>query len=147
MHSSYRDTNLFGATMNTGFRNARQLSAIGSLLLCATLLFPLLTALADTPTPLRIHVDGKTQHAKLTHEVRAKYPPEARAAGIEGVVHLEIIVATDGSIKQLQVLSGHPLLVKAALDAVRQWTYVPTTLNGQPVEVVTRVAVVFKLPQ
>jgi len=145
MHSSYRGTNLFGATINTGFRKARQLSAIGSLLLCATLFFPSLATLADTQTPRRIRVDGKTQHSKLTREVPAKYLPEARAAGIEGVVHLEIIVATDGSIKQLKVLSGHPLLAGAALDAVRQWIYAPTTLNGQPVEVVTRVAVVFRL--
>lgn len=120
-------------------------SLSGLALLLALVYFVPLALPADTQTPPRIRVDGKTQHSKLTHEVAAKYPPEARAAAIEGVVHLQIIVATDGSIKQLQVLSGHPLLVRSALDAVRQWTYAPTTLNGQPVEVVTRVAVVFRL--
>jgi TonB family protein len=101
---------------------------------------------ADTQTPKRIRVDGKTQRAKLVHEVRAEYPQEAKEHHIEGVVHLKVTIATDGSVKELEALSGHPFLVKAALEAVRQWRYQPTEINGEPVEVVTGVAVVFKLP-
>jgi TonB family protein len=100
---------------------------------------------ADTQ-PKRIAVDGKTQRSKLTHEVAAKYPPEARENRIEGVVHLKATVATDGTVKELEAISGQPLLVKAAMEAVRQWRYEPTMLRGEPVEVVTRIAVVFKLP-
>jgi TonB family protein len=65
---------------------------------------------------------------------------------LRGVVHLRVTIATDGTIKELEALSGQPLLVKAALEAVRQWCYQPTQINGEPVEVVTGVAVVFKLP-
>lgn len=101
---------------------------------------------ADTQSPKRIRVDGKTQRTKLVHEVRAEYPQEAKDKHIEGVVHLKVTIATDGTIKELEAVSGQPLLVKNALEAVRQWRYQPTQVKGEPVEVVTGVAVVFKLP-
>jgi protein TonB len=82
----------------------------------------------------------------LIQEIPAKYPQEAKDHHIEGVVHLKVTIATDGTMKELEALSGHPLLVKAALEAVRQWRYQPTEVNGERVEVVTGVAVVFKLP-
>jgi protein TonB len=66
-------------------------------------------------------------------------------ARIQGTVRLEAIIGTDGTIQQLKVLSGHPLLVKAAVEAVSRWRYQPTLLNGEPVEVVTDVDVNFTL--
>jgi len=73
------------------------------------------------------------------------YPPLARQMHISGVVELEGVLGTDGRIHELKVLRGHPMLVKAAVDAVRQWTYAPTILNGQAVEVVAPIVVTFKL--
>ncbi len=78
-------------------------------------------------------------------EVAPVYPALARQARISGQVRLEAIIAKNGRIENLQVLSGHPLLVQAALDAVRQWVYRPTLLNGDPVEVVTLIDVNFGL--
>ncbi len=96
-------------------------------------------------TPTRIRQGGNVQQAKLINQVRPVYPPLARQARIQGTVRLQAIIAKDGTVIQLEVLSGHPLLVQSALDAVRQWRYQPTLLNGDPVEVVTTVDVVFTL--
>ena len=75
------------------------------------------------------------------------YPPLARQTRINGTVRLHAIIAKDGSIQQLEVISGHPLLQQSALDAVRQWRYQPTLLNGEPVEVDTTIDVIFTLNQ
>lgn len=75
------------------------------------------------------------------------YPQLAKAARIQGVVRLEAIISKAGTIERLQVLSGHPTLIQAALDAVSQWRYRPTILNGEPVEVVTTIDVHFTLSQ
>jgi periplasmic protein TonB len=98
-------------------------------------------------TPIRIKVGGVVQSAKLVHRVIPSYPALARQARVSGVVQLVAIIGKDGTVQQLQVLSGHPLLVGAALDAVRQWIYRPTLLNGQPVEVVAPIDVHFTLGQ
>lgn len=95
--------------------------------------------------PKRIRVGGQVQTAKLVNKVTPLYPPLAKQARIQGTVRLQAVIAKDGSIVELQVLSGHPLLQQAALDAVRQWRYHPTLLNGEPVEVVTTVDVIFTL--
>lgn len=95
--------------------------------------------------PKRIRVGGQVQTAKLVNKVTPVYPPLAKQARIQGTVRLQAVIAKDGSVVELQVLSGHPLLVQAALDAVRQWRYHPTLLNGDPVEVVTTVDVIFTL--
>lgn len=95
--------------------------------------------------PKRIRLGGQVQQAKLINRVQPIYPPLAKQARIQGNVVLHAIIAKDGTIQELQVLSGHPLLVQAALDAVRQWRYQPTLLNGDPVEVDTTVTVVFTL--
>lgn len=71
------------------------------------------------------------------------YPPLAKQARIQGVVVLEAVIGKDGKIQNLRVITGHPLLIKAAQDAVSQWEYKPTMLNGEPVEVVTTVTVNF----
>ena len=81
----------------------------------------------------------------LVHKVQPAYPPLARAARIQGSVVLRAIISRAGKIENLQVLSGHPLLVQAAIDAVRQWRYRPYNLNGEPVEVETQVTVTFIL--
>jgi protein TonB len=69
----------------------------------------------------------------------------ARQARIQGAVLLEAVIAKDGSIENLHVISGHPMLSSAAVEAVKQWRYRPYTLNGQPVEVETQITVNFRL--
>ncbi len=96
-------------------------------------------------TPKRIRVGGSVQKARLAKRVPPVYPALARQARIQGTVKLTAIIARDGSIQKLEVGSGHPLLVPSALDAVKQWRYKPTLLNGEAVEVVTQIDVIFKL--
>ena len=92
-----------------------------------------------------ILVGGNVQAAKILHRVNPPYPPLAKQARIQGAVKLEGIIAKDGTIQLLKVISGHPLLVPAALDAVKQWRYRPTHLNGEPVEVIAPIVVNFIL--
>jgi periplasmic protein TonB len=99
------------------------------------------------PTQTRIRQGGQVQAAKLTNKVQPLYPPLARQTRISGTVRLHAIIAKNGTVEQLEVISGHPLLVQAALDAVRQWRYQATTLNGEPVEVDTTIDVIFSLNQ
>lgn len=99
------------------------------------------------PTQSRITRGGNVQAAMLVNRVQPQYPPLARQTRISGTVRLHAIIAKDGSVQQLEVLSGHPLLVQSALDAVRQWRYRPTLLNGEPVEVDTTIDVIFSLNQ
>jgi protein TonB len=73
------------------------------------------------------------------------YPPIAKTAHIAGTVVLHAVIAKDGSVEDLQYVSGPPLLMKSAMDAVKQWRYQPTQLNGDPVEVDTTISVVFTL--
>ena len=75
------------------------------------------------------------------------YPPLAKQARIQGTVSFTAIIGTDGTIQNLQLVSGHPLLVPAAQAAVSQWVYRPTLLNGEPVEVITQIDVNFTLSQ
>jgi periplasmic protein TonB len=83
--------------------------------------------------------------ARPIHRVEPIYPPLARQMRVAGVVELQGVIGTDGRIHELKVLSGHPLLVKTAVDAVSQWIYAPTILNGQAVEVTAPITVTFKL--
>jgi periplasmic protein TonB len=99
------------------------------------------------PTVTRTRVGGAVQAAKLVNRVQPIYPPLARQTRISGTVRLHAIIAKNGTVEQLQVESGHPLLVQSALDAVRQWRYQPTLLNGDPVEVDTEIDVIFSLAQ
>jgi periplasmic protein TonB len=98
-------------------------------------------------TPSRIRQGGAVTQASLVNRVQPNYPPLARQTRISGTVRLHAIISKDGSVQQLEVMSGHPLLVQAALDAVRQWRYRPTTLNGEPFEVDTTIDVIFSLNQ
>jgi protein TonB len=81
----------------------------------------------------------------LIYRVQPSYPPLARSARIQGTVLLRAIISRTGTIENLQTISGHPMLVGAAIDAVRQWRYRPYILNGDPVEVETQVTVKFLL--
>jgi TonB family protein len=98
-------------------------------------------------TPQRIRVGGNVQQAKLIRQPKPIYPPLAKQARISGVVRLNAIIGKDGTIQNLTVASGHPLLVPAAMEAVKQWVYQPTLLNGEAVEVVTQIDVNFTLSQ
>jgi len=106
---------------------------------------PQRTAGSAQAGPPRIRVGGNVQQAKLLVKVQPVYPAEAKAQGIEGQVRLQAILGKDGKVENLQVLSGDSLLAVAALDAVRQWQYQTTLLNGDPVEVVTEIQVNFTL--
>ena len=81
----------------------------------------------------------------LIHKVQPVYPYPAKVAHVQGSVVLAAMISADGTIKKLQALSGHPMLVPAALDAVSQWRYRPYLLNGEPVDVETSVNVIFTL--
>jgi len=92
----------------------------------------------------RISVDSEVQKQKLVSRVEPAYPEQARRQGIAGTVRLKAIIGKNGTVEDLKVISGHSLLVQAALDAVRQWRYAPTQVNGKPVAVVTTVDVEFR---
>jgi periplasmic protein TonB len=81
----------------------------------------------------------------LIHMVQPVFPQIAKTAHIEGTVELSAVIGTDGHVRELNVISGHPLLRKAALDAVRLWIYKPPVLNGESVEIVAPIAVIFRL--
>jgi TonB family protein len=103
-----------------------------------------LQALSTAP-PARIRVGGNVQHAKILRSIAPVYPALARENRIQGTVRLHVILATDGTVKEMNVVSGDPALQMSALDAVRQWQYRPTLLNGTPVEVNTTIDVIFSL--
>jgi protein TonB len=96
-------------------------------------------------TPQRIRVGGNVQAANLIHQVKPAYPPLAKQARIQGTVELSAIIGKDGRVQDLHVVRGHPLLVQSALEAVKNWEYRPTMLNGEPVEVATTIDVNFTL--
>jgi protein TonB len=97
------------------------------------------------PQVQRVAVGGKVQDALLVRKVIPRYPELALRARVEGKVTFSALIGANGMIQGLQLVSGHPLLVGAATDAVRQWLYRPTLLNGEPVEVATTIEVTFTL--
>jgi protein TonB len=97
--------------------------------------------------PKRIRVGGQVESAKLIFAPKPEYPPLAKMARIQGTVRLDATISKDGTIQDLKVISGHPLLVRAALDAVQRWRYQPTLLNGDSVEVATEIDVNFTLAE
>ncbi len=98
-------------------------------------------ATAPEPKPLRI---SQAVPGAPTYKVNPQYPPAARAARVQGAVVMHAIIGTDGTIQQLQVVSGNPLLVNAAMEAVKKWRYRPYLLDGKPVEGETNITVNFK---
>ncbi|HXX18774.1 MAG TPA: energy transducer TonB [Candidatus Acidoferrum sp.] len=98
-----------------------------------------------TGSTQRIRLGGNVQAAKLVHQEQPVYPPEAKAAGIQGTVILHAIIAKDGSIRDLYLDEGQCWLAQSAMEAVRKWRYRPTKLNGEPVEVDTTIQVIYTL--
>jgi len=93
----------------------------------------------------RISVGGRVQEANLIKKILPVYPPLARSTRIQGHVILSAIISKDGTIEELKLVSGHPLLAPAAMAAVKMWVYKPTLLNDEPVEVSTEIDVNFTL--
>ena len=109
---------------------------------------PATSSPAATPKiapPTRIRVSSGVENGLLTQRVNPAYPPLARQARIQGVVLLQATISKQGDIEDLQTISGHPMLIPAAMQAVKQWKYKPYLLNGQPVEVETQIQVNFYL--
>jgi len=102
-------------------------------------------AVPKIATPQRVRVSSGVQSGLLIRKVNPAYPPLARQARIQGVVLLQAQISKDGNIENLQLISGHPMLAPAAIEAVKQWKYKPYLLNGEPVEVETQVQVNFTL--
>ena len=98
------------------------------------------------PTP-SVHPPriSRMMEGNLIYRIQPQYPPLARQARVQGIVVLHATISRDGKIENLQIISGHPLLVKSAMDAVLQWRYRPYYLNNEPVEVETQVTVNFTL--
>jgi protein TonB len=92
-------------------------------------------------------IGGDVAQANLITQVKPQYPSLARAARVQGVVLLNATISKEGTIKDLRVISGHPLLNEAAMEAVRQWRYKPQLLNKQPIEVITTITVNFTFQQ
>ncbi len=109
---------------------------------------PEAVVLPPPPPPVRrnpVRVGGDLQSAKLIRRVDPVYPPLAIKARVQGTVLLHATIGETGEIVDIQVLQGHPMLREAAVQAVRQWIYSPTLLNGEPVEVITEISVNFRL--
>ena len=100
---------------------------------------------AKQDAPLRL--GGNVMEAKILRRVMPVYPQLAKNARVSGKVHLMSIIAKDGTIQKLEVIDGHPLLIGAAMAAVKQWIYRPTLLNGEPVDVIAPIEVNFTLTQ
>jgi protein TonB len=106
------------------------------------------TQTIPAPAPLgTIRVGGDIQSTKIVSKATPVYPPLAKQARIQGTVKLAVTIGADGTVQDIQTISGHPLLVDPAIDAVKQWVYQPTLLNGNPVSVITEVNVNFTLAQ
>ena len=104
--------------------------------------------LAKSPEPMpvkRIRVAARVAEANLVHDVTPQYPPEAGRARLEGAVVLMAVIGKDGSVRDVQVESGLPILAQAAIDAVKQWRYKPYLIDGEPVEVDSRITINFTL--
>ncbi|MFB3915294.1 MAG: energy transducer TonB [Terriglobales bacterium] len=102
-------------------------------------------AVPKVATPQKVRVSKGVAEGLLIHKVMPAYPPLARQARIQGAVVLQANISKSGSIENLHVVQGHPMLAPAAIEAVKQWRYKPYYLNGEPVEVETVITVNFTL--
>jgi len=102
-------------------------------------------AVPKVATPQRVRVSSGVSTGLLIKKVQPNYPPLAKQARIQGSVVLQAEISKDGTIQNLQLISGHPMLAPAAIEAVKQWRYKPYLLNGEPVAVDTQVVVNFSL--
>ena len=102
-------------------------------------------AVPKVATPQRVRVSQGVTQGLLIKKVQPNYPPLARQARIQGSVLLQAEISKDGTIENLRLISGHPMLAPSAIEAVKQWRYKPYILNGEPVEVETQITVNFTL--
>lgn len=106
---------------------------------------PATNALPELAVPQKVRVSSGVAQGMLVHQVKPAYPALAMQARIQGTVVLQAVIGKDGAVQNLRVMSGPPLLIQSAMEAVRQWRYKPYSLNGEPVEVDTQVNVNFVL--
>jgi protein TonB len=106
---------------------------------------PVLPPPPKAAAPARIKQGGAVTAASIISQTQPAYPPLARQARIQGTVVLHAIIDKQGKVAQMEVVSGHPLLVQSAMEAVKQWRYKPTQLNGESVEVDTTIQVTFTM--
>ena len=109
---------------------------------------PSLPVLAKSPVPTpvkRMRVASRVAEANLVYDVAPQYPPEAGRARIEGTVVLMAVIGKDGTVKDVRIENGLPILAQAAIDAVKQWRYKPYMIEGEPVEVDSRITINFTL--
>jgi protein TonB len=126
---------------------------ISSILSAATLVAPAAPRAMHAPPPdepapappKRIRLGGGVRMAETVYRPEPLYPPLARQMRVSGTVELVGVIGVDGRLRELRVVSGHPLLARAALEAVSKWIYQPTLLNGDPVEVIAPITVTFRL--
>lgn len=117
---------------------------MSSRLFALAIALPLAAALlAQSQQPLR--VDGLIQERRLVFAPKPVYPKLAIQAHITGTVKLAVLIGEDGAVERIRLIGGHPFLVPAAMDAVKQWEYEPTLLDGSPVPVLTTIEVHFNL--
>jgi protein TonB len=102
-------------------------------------------AVPRAAVPQRVRVSQGVSQGLLIHRVQPMYPPLARQARIQGTVVLQAEISKDGTIENLRLISGHPMLAPSAIEAVKQWRYKPYFLNGEPVAVETQITVNFTL--
>jgi periplasmic protein TonB len=102
-------------------------------------------AVPKVATPQKVRVSQGVSQGLLIKKVQPPYPPLARQARIHGQVVLQADISKDGTIQNLRLISGHPMLAPSAIEAVKQWRYKPYFLNGEPVEVETQITVIFSL--
>jgi protein TonB len=127
------------------------LAAVAVVLLSALVLAQSTQSGSDTPPqppsghPLRVRVSSEVAQGLLIKKVTPQYPEDALQNRIQGVVVVSAVIGKDGEIREVALVSGHPMLAPAALKAVKKWKYRPYLLNGQPMEVETLVVVNFSL--
>ncbi|MGO9402529.1 MAG: energy transducer TonB [Terriglobales bacterium] len=103
------------------------------------------TSQSNSGLPQRVSLPQEVSKGLLIKKVPAQYPPLAQQARIQGRIDLDVLISKEGHIQNIRLISGHPMLAPAAINAVKQWQYKPYLVNGQPVEVETEITVVFEL--
>jgi len=114
-------------------------------LVCAAMVFSLTLLATLSAADARIVRMAAVPEAKIVRKVPPVYPPDALDHQVQGVVKIKIMIAADGHVAQAHIVSGHPLLIQAALQAVRQWVFQPMGTEDQPIRVATQVEVPFHL--
>lgn len=111
----------------------------------AAMISAVLTPAATPPDHPQVIHTQRMPESKILRRVMPQYPQDAADAHIHGLVKISVMIGKDGHTKRVKLISGHPLLAPAALQAVRQWTYEPTEVNGYPVHVITEIDIPFDL--